>query len=203
MIVVSIKVEPIVVPNPKGPTPATNILPPLNHISCIYYLVRFKKDQVETQTLIDSSSEVNAITWSYATMLGLKIHSTFKTFGIVLATFQVENKLKKARFFLETFLKANTHVNIILEMPFFTLSNIDVGFNDWELTWRSYTLAKVLLITKQNTNGQLKRIHSNSSRSNQKSFCSLCGLLWREDVNTSSLKSLNSFIGSQKYGYPG
>ena len=31
----------------------------LEHVSCIYYPVRFKKDKVEVQALIDSRIEVN------------------------------------------------------------------------------------------------------------------------------------------------
>lgn len=64
----------------------------------------------EIQALINSSSKVNAITLVYILKLGLqarqtnigdqKIHgSIFKTFKIVLARFQVEDKLEKARFF--------------------------------------------------------------------------------------------------------
>ena len=54
------------------------------------------------------------MTPAHTSKLGLKVYFTnvraqkidgsiFKTFGIVLASFQVKDKLKKARFFQETF----------------------------------------------------------------------------------------------------
>ena len=52
--------------------------------------------------------------------------STFGTFGIVLADFQVENKLGKARFFQETFLLINISTKIVLGMPFLIFSIADV-----------------------------------------------------------------------------
>lgn len=53
---------------------------------------------------------------------------------MVLASFQVEDKLRRARFFQETFLVVNTHVDVSLGMFFLTLRNKDVGFKDWEFT---------------------------------------------------------------------
>ena len=47
-------------------------------------------------------------------------------FEMVLASFQVENKLKKARFFQKTFLLADINVEMILGMPFLTISNADI-----------------------------------------------------------------------------
>ena len=84
----------------------------LERISCIHYLVQFKKDEYETQVwaLIDSGSEVNAITPVYILRLGLRVYhtnieaqmidgSTLETFEIVLASFQMEDKLGKIQFF--------------------------------------------------------------------------------------------------------
>lgn len=67
-----------------------------------FYFHKNKKNKV--QVLINSSSEVNAITPAYASKLGFKIRRTnvraqkingfiFKIFEMVLARFQVENKL--------------------------------------------------------------------------------------------------------------
>lgn len=43
---------------------------------------------------------------------------------------------------------ANTSIEIILKMPFFSLSNLDVKFAILEkLTWRSYTTVKALPTT--------------------------------------------------------
>ena len=60
--------------------------------------------------------------------------STFKTFQIVLASFQVEEKLRRARFFQKTFLLADTSVEVVLGMPYLTLNNTDIHFIDKNLT---------------------------------------------------------------------
>lgn len=40
-------------------------------------------------------------------------------------------------------------MEVVLGMPFFTLSNADVRFAEGELTWRSYTAAEAFPITRQ------------------------------------------------------
>lgn len=60
--------------------------------------------------------------------------SILKTFRIVLASFQIKNKLWRARFFEETFLLADISMEIVLQMPFFILSNVDIKFNKKKLT---------------------------------------------------------------------
>ena len=82
----------------------------LDLIYFIFYPILFKKNKVLFQFLFDFSSEVNTITLGYALKLGLKVFFTnvgvqkidgfiFKIFKIVLASFQVKNKLESARFF--------------------------------------------------------------------------------------------------------
>lgn len=68
---------------------------------------------------------------------------------MVLASFQVNNKLDWFRFFQETFLVTNTSVAVILGMLFLILSNVDMLFLEQELFWRSYTSAEALSTTKQ------------------------------------------------------
>ena len=108
---------------------------PLQRVPCVHYLIRFKKKEV--QTLIDSGSEANAMTPAYASKLGLRVHrinigaqkidsSTLETFGMVLASFQVEDKLGRARFFQKTFLLANISAMVVLSMHFLTLSNANI-----------------------------------------------------------------------------
>ena len=53
---------------------------------------------------------------------------------MVLANFQVEDKLGRTRFFQETFLLANISTEVVLGMSFLTLSNADVQFVKKELT---------------------------------------------------------------------
>lgn len=127
----------------------------------IHYLFGFWKNIVDARVLINSSSKINVIMISaYASILGLKVYfydigtqkidgSTLEKFEIVLANFQVDNKLRKTRFFQETFLLADINVEVILSIFFLTLNNTDIQFAEKRLTNRSYTTAKVLSMTKQ------------------------------------------------------
>lgn len=49
-------------------------------------------------------------------------------FGIVIATFLVNDKNEKVGFFKETFLLANISFDMILGMLFFILSNANIRF---------------------------------------------------------------------------
>ena len=68
---------------------------------------------------------------------------------MVIAGFQVEDKLGRAWFFQESFLLAKTSMEVVLRMPFLTLSNINIQFAAKKLTWRSYTTAEALPTTKR------------------------------------------------------
>ena len=74
---------------------------------------------------------------AYTSKLGLKIcyinvraqkidGFTFKIFGIVIASFQIEDKIGKARFFQETFLLADINMEVVLDMLFLIFSNTDI-----------------------------------------------------------------------------
>ena len=74
---------------------------------------------------------------TYASRLGLRVYrtdiraqkvdgSTLKTFGMVLASFQVEDKLGRIWFFQETFLLADISTEVVLGMSFLTFSNANV-----------------------------------------------------------------------------
>ena len=74
---------------------------------------------------------------AYASKLVLKVYytdigahkidgSTLETFGMVLASFQVEDKLGRIWFFQETFLLADISAKVVVGMPFLTLSNADI-----------------------------------------------------------------------------
>ena len=67
---------------------------------------------------------------------------------MVIAGFQVEEKLGRARFFQESFLLAETSMEVVLGMPFLAFSNVDIQFAEKELIWRSYTAAEALSTTK-------------------------------------------------------
>ena len=117
----------------------------LDQVPCIYYPIWFKKSEVQVQALIDSGSKVNAMTPGYTSKLGLKVcptnggaqkidDSTLKTFEIVLASFQVENTLGRAQFFQETFLLTDLSIEVVLGMPFLTLTNANIKFAQKKLT---------------------------------------------------------------------
>ena len=94
--------------------------------------------------LLDSGIEVNAIHPTLARKLGLPIRPTdvraqkidgimLNIFGMVISAFSVTEKANQVRFFEETFLVANVSPEVVLEMPFLTLSNADVNFAGREL----------------------------------------------------------------------
>ncbi len=94
--------------------------------------------------MLDSGSEVNAISQAFAQQLGLKIRktnvevqkidgTTLETYGMVPSTFSVLNKDGKERFFKKSFLLTNVKPDIVLGMPFLTMSNADVDFQARDL----------------------------------------------------------------------
>ena len=133
----------------------------LERVPCIHYSVQFRRDEVHNVlALIDSESEVNAMLPAYAQKLGLQMRttnvgaqkidrSTLETFRMAIASFQVEDKLGRACFFQEIFLVANTSMEVVLGMPFLTLSNADIWFAKKELVWRTYSVAEALPTTRK------------------------------------------------------
>ena len=130
----------------------------LDCVPCVYYLVQFQKKKSMIWALIDSTKKVNAITPAYTTKLGIKVwkanvraqkisDSLPTSYKMFIATFQVLDKFGKARFLQKSFLMANTNMKVILEMFFFTFSNVDIQFAENELTWRFYTTKEALLTT--------------------------------------------------------
>ena len=127
----------------------------------IHYLVQFKSmSKAQGQTLIDLGSKVNAIYPTFAKQLGLPIRptdvgaqeidgTTLDTYGIVVAAFSVEDKANRVRFSKETFLVANISPELVLGMPFLTLSGVDIDFSGRELRQRTNTTEKVLLTTRR------------------------------------------------------
>ena len=93
------------------------------------------------KALINLGSEVNMINQDFAKKLGFRVYegkvctqkinsSELNTFGMVIASFLIEDKDRKYRFYEEIFLLADISINIALLMPFFTLSNIEIDFVD-------------------------------------------------------------------------
>ncbi len=119
----------------------------LEQVTCIRYPVIFND---QTEVLLDSGSEVNAMSQTFEQQLGLKIRktnvgaqkidgTTLETYGMILSTFSVSDKDGRERFFEKSFLLADIRPDIVLRMPFLTMSNVDVNFQVQDLQWRSYT----------------------------------------------------------------
>ena len=83
----------------------------LDKVLFICYPVQFRKDNgKDVLALLNSGSKVNAITLAYAAYLGFKIRvtdvgaqkidgSSLTTYGMVIAVFQVVNKLDRSWIF--------------------------------------------------------------------------------------------------------
>ena len=118
--------------------------PNLAQVPCIRYPITFRKKSVSMSALLDSGSEVNAIHPTLAQKLGLPVRPTnvgaqkidgtmLDTFGMVVTAFSVTDKANQVKFFEETFLVANVSPEVVLGMPFLTLSGADVDFSGREL----------------------------------------------------------------------
>ena len=70
-------------------------------------------------------------------------------YSIIIAAFQVVDKLGRSRFFQETFLLADISIEVVLGIVFLTLSNANVEFAKKELIWRIYTTKEALPFTSQ------------------------------------------------------
>ena len=110
----------------------------LQRLSYISYPVQFEESQVwEIRALIDSGSKINAMTPLFAAELDLSIRDTsiviqkidgsaLKTYIMTIARFLLYDILGKIWFFEETFLLADTSIDMVLEMFFISLSNANV-----------------------------------------------------------------------------
>ena len=54
----------------------------------------------------------------------------------------MQDGLDKIRFVKETFLLADTSMNVVLGMPFLSFSNIDIQFDTWNFTWEHIVLLR-------------------------------------------------------------
>ncbi len=68
---------------------------------------------------------------------------------MVVSIFLVSDKDGRERFFEESFLLADVKPDIVLGIPFLTMSNINIDFQARNLQWRSYTTGDVLPTTRQ------------------------------------------------------
>ncbi len=68
---------------------------------------------------------------------------------MVSASFSLQDSLGRVRFFKETFLLADTSMEVVLGMLFLALSNANFQFGAEKLTWRTYTVAEALPTTSR------------------------------------------------------
>ena len=61
----------------------------------------------------------------------------------------MSDKNRRERFFEKSFLLADVSLDIVLGMPFLTMSNADINFQAQDLQWRSYTTGEVLPTTRK------------------------------------------------------
>ncbi len=75
--------------------------------------------------------------------------TTRETYKMVVSIFFVSDKDERERFLEESFLLADVRPDIVLGMPFLTMSNVDVNFQARDWQWRSYTTVEVLPTTRR------------------------------------------------------
>ena len=133
----------------------------LDKVACICYLIQFRNDKgKDVLALLDFGSKVNAMIPAYAAYLGLKVRVTdvglqkidgtsLATYGMVIAAFQVVDKLSCSWFFQQTCLLANISMEVVLGMLFLTFSNANVQFTEKELIIRTYITKEALVTIRQ------------------------------------------------------
>ena len=130
----------------------------LKHVPCIKYFIQFQAQLVEV--LVDFDSEVNVMTLTFANKLGYSTQLVnigapkidgfaLKTYTITIVEFSIQDELGKIRFFEETFLLADTSIDIVLGMSFLSLSNANIQFDTGNFTWRTYSTAETLPTIKK------------------------------------------------------
>ena len=68
---------------------------------------------------------------------------------MVIANFQVKDKVGRPMFFQKTLLMADTKFEVVLGMLFLKISNADMSFGERILMWKSYTTNKTSSTTKR------------------------------------------------------
>ena len=118
----------------------------LKRVTCIQYLIAFPGSITQdgsaldlVSAFFDLCSDVNAMHPTFVERLGLVVQTTnvgaqkidsttFETYGMVVAAFSLTDQANRVRFFEETFLVANVSSNVVLRMPFLTLSDAKIDF---------------------------------------------------------------------------
>ncbi len=116
----------------------------LQRVLYIWYPVQFQEGQL-IKALINSDSKVNTMTPAYVAELSLTTWKTsvgvqkidgslLETYGMVSASFSLQDSLERVRFFEKTFLLADTSMEVVLGMPFLAFSDAYFQFGAEKLT---------------------------------------------------------------------
>ena len=162
-------------------------------VPCIHYPIWFQEGQKQVRALFDSGSKVNAMSSAYVERLGLKTQktnvraqkidgSTLKTFGMVIADFQMKDKSGRLKFFQKTFLVANTKFIVVLGIFFLKISNANMTFGKRILTWKSYTTNKAILTTERVQLVNLKEFVIAALDTDNKTFVMHVAIREREEM---------------------
>lgn len=73
---------------------------------------------------------------------------SLKTYDIVSTDFLLQDNLSKLLFFEETFLLTDISIKMTIRIFFLCFSNTNIKFDIERLIRRSYTITKIILITK-------------------------------------------------------
>ena len=109
----------------------------LAQVPCNRYLINFGNKSASV--FFDLGSQVNAVYLTFSKKLSFSMRPTdigvqkivgsmLDIFRMVLTSFSVIDKANQVRFFEETFLMANVSLEIVLGIPFLTLSSADIDF---------------------------------------------------------------------------
>lgn len=74
--------------------------------------------------------------------------SGLKMYSMVILGFLIHDKLSKIWYFENSLLLAITSIDLILEMLFLVLSNINIQFDIESFLWRTFSTVEALSITK-------------------------------------------------------
>ena len=113
----------------------------LEQIPYFRYFITYKD---WTMALLDLRNKVNAMSQAFTFQPGFKMQKTnieaqkidditLEIYEIVVSTFFMLDKDKRKRFFKKSFLLTNVNPDIMLEMLFLTMNNVDIDFQAWDL----------------------------------------------------------------------
>lgn len=89
---------------------------------------------------------------------------------MALASFPVEDKLGRPRFFQKNFLLSDNSIKVVLEILFLIFSNSNLSLLWWELTQNFYPAAEALFIIKQVEHSEKKKFAKTALDKKSKRF---------------------------------